>query len=96
MHAALGLSALLLMLLLGVFLEGWQSGDGPSDVRDPQDLAEAVADLLSPSFPREPNGTAEAVFAVLAARADPSEVAKVIQHLPTALRNLWPIYHRAA
>ncbi|MDP1736511.1 MAG: DUF2267 domain-containing protein [Caulobacter sp.] len=96
MHAVLGLSAQLPMLLRGVFLEGWRPGDGPSDIRDPQDFAQAVADLLPPSFPREPNGAAEAVFAVMAARLDPGEVAKLIQHLPTALRTLWPIHHRAA
>lgn len=96
MDAVLGLSAQLPMLLRGVFLEGWRPGEGPSDIRDPQDFAKAVAGRLPPSFPREPSGAAEAVFAAMAARLDPGEVAKLIQHLPTALRILWPVHHRAA
>jgi uncharacterized protein (DUF2267 family) len=95
-EAVLGLSAQLPMLLRGVFLEGWRPADGPSDLRDPQAFAQAVAVRLAPSFPREPNAVAEAVFAVLAARLDPGEVSKLIQHLPMPLRAAWPAACRAA
>ncbi|MFN3514438.1 MAG: DUF2267 domain-containing protein [Phenylobacterium sp.] len=95
-EAVLGLSAQLPMLLRGLYLEGWRSADGPSDLRSLQDFADAVAERLPPAFPRQPNEAAEAVFAALAARLDPGEVRKIIEHLPTPLRRAWPTEHQVA
>ena len=95
-EAVLGLSAQLPMLVRGFFLEGWRPVDGPSDIRDPQAFARAVAERLPAAFPREATGTVEAVFAMLAVRLDPGEVHKLTQYLPSRLRTFWPAEYRAA
>ncbi|MGZ6015510.1 MAG: DUF2267 domain-containing protein [Phenylobacterium sp.] len=89
MEGVLGLSAQLPILLRGVFLEGWRPGDGPTDIRDPSELAQAVTSALPRDFPREGLGTARAVLQVLAERLDAGEVQKLIAYLPAALRPLW-------
>ena len=95
MEAVLGLSAQLPMLLRGVFVEGWRPSDGPSDIRNPQELAQDVAARLPPAFPRQGNEAAEAVFAAMAAKLDPGEMTKIVRYLPTALHGLFPFEYRA-
>jgi len=89
LEAVLSLSAQLPMLLRGVFLEGWQALP-PSNLRDPKVFAEAVAERLPPHFPREASGVVEAVLSVMANRLDPGQIAKIIHHLPSPLRAMWP------
>jgi uncharacterized protein (DUF2267 family) len=96
MEAVLGLSAQLPLLLRGVFLEGWRPADGPSNLHDPGAFGDAVASRFPPSFPRQGTEAAEAVFAVMGARLDPGETAKLARHLPIPLRALFPVEHRAA
>lgn len=92
-EAVMSLSAQLPMLLRGVFLEGWRAGS-PSDIRDPEAFARAVANHLPSKFPREGAGVVQAVFAVMTKRLDPDEVAKVVRHLPEPLRPFWPPAYR--
>jgi uncharacterized protein (DUF2267 family) len=93
-EAVLGLSAQLPMLLRGVFLEGWRLNEAPTDLRNVQDFAQAVAAQVPPGFPRQGNEAAEAVFAAMGARLDPGEMAKIVRHLPTGLHGLFPFEHR--
>jgi uncharacterized protein (DUF2267 family) len=88
-EGVLGLSAQLPILLRGVFLEGWRPGDGPTNLRHPSALAEAVEALLPTDFPREALGAARAVLQVLAERLDAGEVEKLLAYLPVSLRPLW-------
>lgn len=90
-EAVLGLSAQLPMLLRGVFLEGWRPGTGPTGVRDPQIFAEEVGQRLPPTFPSQLNETVEAVCAVMTEQLDAGEVAKLARHLPTRLRDFFPL-----
>jgi uncharacterized protein (DUF2267 family) len=93
-EAVLGMSAQLPMLMRGFFLEGWRPVEGPTHIRHLEAFADAVAERLPPSVPHEPATAVEVVFAVLADRLDPGETAKLMRHLPAALRVLWPIEYR--
>jgi uncharacterized protein (DUF2267 family) len=93
--AVLGLSAQAPMLLRGLLLEGWEPTAGPSNIRDPDEFVAAVAQLLPPAFPREPNAVLEAVLAVLCERVNEDEARKLIQHMPRPLRSFWPAHLRA-
>jgi uncharacterized protein (DUF2267 family) len=93
-EAVLALSAQLPMLMRGFFLEGWRPVEGPTHIRHVGDFAEAVAEILPPSFPHDPTRTVEAVFVMLASRVDPGEISKLIRHLPPPLRVLWPVEYR--
>lgn len=95
-EAVLSLSAQLPMLVRGFFLEGWRPGEGPTDIRQPDAFAEAVAEQLPPKFPREATGVTHAVFQTLAMRLDVGEVEKIKAHLPAPLRALWRPDDRAA
>lgn len=95
MEAALGLSAQVPMLVRGLMLEGWRPGRGPSDIRDPQDLAASVADELPRTFPRQPNEVIEAIFAILGEKLDAGEANKLETYLPRPIRVVWPITPRA-
>lgn len=88
-EAVLGLSAQLPMLVRGFFLEGWRPADGPSDIRQPEAFADAVAQRLPPGFPRQADSVIHAVLQTLASRIDPRETEKLIGHLPPPLRALW-------
>jgi uncharacterized protein (DUF2267 family) len=90
MNGALGLSAQLPMLLRGVYLEGWQPGDGPSGERSVQDFSASVDRRLPRGFPRAPNEVASAVFGVIAGHVDAGEARKIAQQLPEPVRALWP------
>lgn len=91
-HAVLGLSAQVPMLVRGFMLEGWRPSDEPTNIRDPDEFAQAVADRLPPKFPREPQAALTAVFDVLAVQLDPGEVRKVVGYLPEPLRGYWPAF----
>lgn len=90
LDAVLGLSAQSPMLIRGVLLEGWRPQDGPSDIRTPVAFCDAVTAQLPPSFRSSGLEATEAVLGVLSERLDRGEVRKILDHLPEALRDLWP------
>lgn len=94
LEAVLGLSAQLPMLVRGFMLEGWRPGGGPSDTRDPQDFAAAVAGQLPRAFPRQPHDVIGAIFVTLGEKLAPGEADKLEQYLPRPVRVAWPIATR--
>ena len=88
--AVLGLSAQVPMLIRGILLEGWRPGEGPSNIRNPDEFAQAVADSFPPKFPREPQAALEAVLDVVSQRITEGEAHKLIGCLPEPLRVFWP------
>ncbi len=90
MDAVMGLSAQMPMLMRGLLLEGWRPASGPTNIRDPDEFAGAVAKLLPPAFPREPKAVIETVIGLLCEHVDEGEALKVLQHIPQPLRVFWP------
>ncbi len=90
----LSLSAQLPMLLRGVFLEGWRPSARPARAHDLAALADVVALDLPTDFPHTAAETIRGVFAALGARLDPSEIRKLVTHMPQPLQAAWPFQHR--
>lgn len=89
-YAVTGLSSQMPMLIRGLFLEGWKTDVPPTNIRDPNDFADAVAKRFPPKFPREPQAVLKAVLDVLGSRITEGEARKVIGCLPESLRIYWP------
>jgi len=94
LDAVMGLSAQLPMLMRGLLLEGWRPASGPTNLRNPDEFAAAVTNLLPPAFPREPKAVIEVVVGLLCERVDKGEAQKVFQHMPQPLRVFWPAHFR--
>lgn len=78
------------ILVRGIYYEGWRLSDTPTSDRQVQDFADTVMSHLPPNFPRDPVGTTEAVFDLLAREIDPGVILKVRKTMPEPLRGLWP------
>lgn len=91
---AVQLGAQLPILVRGIYYEGWRMGREPHAGRRIEDFLDAIAGELPPQFPRDPLGTASAVFDLLWRELDPGETAKIIGLLPEPLRRLWPLAAR--
>ena len=89
-ETAVHLGAELPMLLRGVYYEGWHMAGKPTKDRSAQEFADRVLKELPPQFPIDPLTVTRGVFEILWERLDPGESAKVIDHLPSPLRALWP------
>jgi uncharacterized protein (DUF2267 family) len=83
------LAAQLPTLVRGIFWEGWRPQDRPTSIRRLDEFVHAVAvQLEDPQLP--PQDAIQAVFAELADRVAPGEIAQVRTALPEPLRALWP------
>ncbi|WP_297107054.1 DUF2267 domain-containing protein [uncultured Devosia sp.] len=89
-EAAVHLSAQLPMIVRGLFFEGWKMAGKPTPDNTVEEFCERLAGELPPNYQRNPKMVAEAVFDVVWQKLDPGETAKVIDHFPKGLRQLWP------
>jgi uncharacterized protein (DUF2267 family) len=88
-NEVLHLGAQMPALVRGFYLEGWRLAEDPPLVRTRQEfLGAVVADAGRVVFDPEP--TVRAVFAVLAQKIAPGEIADVKSALPPSIRELWP------
>ena len=71
-----------------IFVEDWWPADAPPLPPAPSDFSEAVVRRLSPHH-IPPDGIAGDVFALLAARMEPSKAAGAVDALPAGLQRLW-------
>lgn len=78
------------MLVRGLYYEGWHMAGKPTRDRSVQEFADHVLKQLPPQFPMDPLTVSEGVFKLLWEKLDPGQTAKIIDHLPLQLRNLWP------
>lgn len=88
--SAVHLGAQFPLLIRGIYYEGWHLAGKPTTDRSVQEFADHVLQELPPKFPMDPLTASRGVFEVLWERLDPGESAKVIDHLPLPLKNLWP------
>jgi len=82
------LAAQLPMLVRGFYYEGWDPTGKPVRERSYDGFLAGIAIELPDDL--DPEVTARAVFAVLAARVSAGEIADVLHLLPTSIRALWP------
>ncbi|NJO33958.1 MAG: DUF2267 domain-containing protein [Rhodospirillales bacterium] len=86
---AFGLAAQLPLIIRGIYFEGYRPRDVPERIRSKQRFLDGVAAKLRPHR-IAPEAAVRAVFATLAHRCDPGEIADVIDQLPGELKALWP------
>jgi uncharacterized protein (DUF2267 family) len=72
----------------GIFLEGWRPAS-PVPLASPREFSAEVVQSLS-AHHSPPNSIVSDVFGVLAERSEPQNAQLMRQHLPEALRSLWP------
>jgi uncharacterized protein (DUF2267 family) len=89
LHEAVGLSAQLPMLIRGIYFEGYRPAHVPEKIRSKAKFLDGVAARLQPHR-TSPELAVQAVFATLAYRCGPGEIADVIDQLPAELKTLWP------
>ena len=89
-ETAVHFGAQLPMLIRGIYYEGWHFAGKPTSDHTAQEFADRVQGELPPLFPMDPLTVTRGVFEVLWERLDPGESAKIIDHLPAALKGLWP------
>jgi uncharacterized protein (DUF2267 family) len=86
---AFGLAAQLPTLIRGVYFEGYRPRHVREKIRTREQFLDGVAAKLMPHrIP--PCEAVRAVFATLASRCDPGEIADVVDQLPVAIKALWP------
>ena len=89
LQEAFDLVAQLPILVRGIYFEGYQPAQQHDKIRDKQLFMNGVAARLQPHrIP--PDGAVRAVFATLACRCDPGQIADVIDQLPSDLKAFWP------
>ena len=86
---AVHLGVQLPILLRGVFYEGWHPAKTPTFERHLGVFLDHLSDRLPARLSGEPELVARAVFNVIWRRIDAGEVAKLIEMLPSELRELW-------
>lgn len=89
LEEAFNLSAQLPLIVRGVFFEGYSPQRVPEKIRTEQAFLDAVSAKLQPHR-FAPDVAVRAVFATLAHRCDPCEIADTIDQLPAELKKLWP------
>jgi uncharacterized protein (DUF2267 family) len=89
-ETAVHLGAQFPIMIRGIYYEGWHMAGKPTSDHTAQQFADHVLAELPPLFPMDPLTVTRGVFKLLWERLDPGESAKVIDHLPVAVRNLWP------
>ena len=89
LQEAFDLAAQLPILVRGVYFEAYQPAQQHEKIRNKQLFLNGVAARLQPhDIP--PDGAVRAVFATLACRCDPGEIADVVDQLPSDLKAFWP------
>jgi uncharacterized protein (DUF2267 family) len=86
---AVHLGAQLPILVRGIYYEGWHPATTPTHERHIEAFLEHLADRLPLRLAEYPERAARAVFNVMWQKIDQGEVAKIIEILPTDLRQLW-------
>jgi len=86
---AVHLGAQLPILIRGVYYEGWHPARTPTHERRVEPFLEHLSDRLPLKLAERPERVARAVFAVIWQMIDQGEVAKLLEMLPSALRELW-------
>ncbi|HVZ02566.1 MAG TPA: DUF2267 domain-containing protein [Dongiaceae bacterium] len=86
---AVHLGAQLPLLVRGIYYEGWHPATTPTHERHIEPFLEHLRDRLPLRLAEYPERAARAVFNVMWQKIDQGEVAKVIEMLPTPLRQLW-------
>jgi len=82
------LGAQLPILIRGIYYEGWHLGDKPTLERKAEAFADHVREQLPARLATDALTITRGVFEVLWERLDPDEFAKVMEHLPVAVRML--------
>jgi uncharacterized protein (DUF2267 family) len=89
LQEAFDLAAQLPILVRGIYFEAYQPAQQHQKICDKPLFLDSVAAPLQPHrIP--PDGAVRAVFATLACRCDPGEIADVIDQLPSDLKAFWP------
>ena len=84
------LGAQLPILIRGIYYEGWHLGEKPTTERKVEEFTDHVRQQLPARLSTDPLAVTRGVFEILWERIDPDEFAKVMEHLPVAVRNLRP------
>jgi len=87
-HVAVHLGAQLPTLVRGIYYEGWHLAETPTRERKVEEFTDHVQQQLPARFSIDALAVARGVFEILWERVDPAEFAKVLEHLPVALRKL--------
>lgn len=89
LEEAVDLGAQLPLIVRGLYFEGWRPHGVPRKIRSKQAFLDELSEELLPfTYPVE--WAVTTVFALLAHRCDPGEVADVIDQLPADIKELWP------
>jgi uncharacterized protein (DUF2267 family) len=86
---AVHLAAQLPMLLRGLFYEGWRMAASQTKERSRAEFLDHVRRELPRGSSIDPNLAARAVFAVMWQKLDVGEVGKVMERMPSELKDLW-------
>ena len=84
------LAAQLPTLLRGVFYDQWKPATNPVKDRTAETMLDHVRHAFRTDPLIDPEGAVGAVFALLAEKVSPGEIAQVRQSLPPQVRALWP------
>ena len=87
-ETAVNFGAQLPILVRGIYYEGWHMAGKPTKDRSAEEFANHVLNQLPPQFPIDPLTVTRGVFEILWERIDPGEFAKLMDHLPAAVRHL--------
>ena len=87
-EVAIKLGAQLPILIRGIYYEGWHAAQTPTKERHVEAFVDHVWSELPQQFPIDPLTVTRGVFEILWEKLDPGEFEKVLNHLPTALREL--------
>lgn len=85
---AIHLGAQLPTLIRGLYFEDWNLKKTPRKERHKKSFLDHIDDAVAANK-SDPERIARATFGVLRDRIDAGEVAKVVQHLPRELQQLW-------
>lgn len=84
------LAAQLPTLLRGVFYDQWKPATNPVKDRAAQTMLDRIQHAFRTDPLSDPEMAVGAVFALLAEKVTPGEIAQVRQSLPPQIRALWP------
>ncbi|HWB44098.1 MAG TPA: DUF2267 domain-containing protein [Hyphomicrobiaceae bacterium] len=89
LQEAFDLAAQLPTMVRGIYFEAYQPVHEHPKIREKHLFFDSVAARLQPHR-ISPETAVRAVFATLASRCDPGEIADVIDQLPSDIKALWP------
>ena len=87
-EVAIKLGAQLPLLVRGIYYENWHWATTPTRERHLDEFVQHVAIELPRQFPADPTTVTRGVFEILWEKLDPGEFEKVMNHLPSHLRDL--------